>query len=150
MEFINQYMQVIIAAIALLIVLLVILLIWRAVSPVVKGRRGQRLGVSEYHELDKTRRLVLVRRDGIEHLIMIGGTQDIVIEAGIAVPGQSASYQPPPTTYQPTLSGYQAPSQGDLPPAAGTARPAPRPAIFGERQPPPLRSVEPGGRDDDR
>ena len=135
MDFLNQYMQVIIAAFVVLIVLLVVLLIWRAVSPVVKGRRGQRLGISEYHELDKTRRLVLVRRDGVEHLVMIGGPQDVVIETGITVPGQ-------PVSYTPSL-------QSDVPPAAGTSRPAPRPAIFGERRPPPLRSVEPTSRDED-
>ena len=49
------------------------------------GRKGQRLGISEYHEIDKTRRLVLVRRDETEHLVLIGGGQDLVIESGISL-----------------------------------------------------------------
>ena len=82
MELINQYSNVIIAALVVLALIIVILLVWRALSPSVKGgRRGQRLGISEYHELDQTRRLVLVRRDNVEHLILIGGPADVVIEA---------------------------------------------------------------------
>jgi hypothetical protein len=37
------------------------------------GCKGQRLGIREYHETDKTRRLVLVRRDETEHLIRSAG-----------------------------------------------------------------------------
>jgi len=33
--------------------------------------------------VDKRRRLVLIRRDDQEHLVMIGGPQDLVIETGI-------------------------------------------------------------------
>jgi hypothetical protein len=32
------------------------------------------------------RRLVLIRRDDVEHLIMTGGPVDVVIETGIAAP----------------------------------------------------------------
>jgi hypothetical protein len=48
-----------------------------------RGRRGSRLGVVEYATVDKRRRLVLVRRDGVEHLVMIGGPQDVVVESKI-------------------------------------------------------------------
>ena len=34
------------------------------------------------------RRLVLVRRDNVEHLVLIGGPQDVVIEPGISSCGQ--------------------------------------------------------------
>ena len=46
-------------------------------------RPERRLGVIEQASVDGRRRLVLVRRDGIEHLIMIGGPVDVVIETGI-------------------------------------------------------------------
>jgi flagellar protein FliO/FliZ len=46
------------------------------------GRR--RLSVVETMTLDGRRRLVLVRRDDVEHLVMIGGSQDLVLERGIA------------------------------------------------------------------
>ena len=57
MDFVNQNMQVIVAAAAALAIIFVLLTVWRAISPRMSGRRGQRLGISEYHEIDKSRRL---------------------------------------------------------------------------------------------
>jgi flagellar protein FliO/FliZ len=45
------------------------------------GRR--RLAVVEVLTLDTRRRLILVERDGVEHLILTGATQDLVVERGI-------------------------------------------------------------------
>lgn len=58
----------------------------RAPSPFVRGgkNRQPRLQVLDAAAVDARRRLVLVRRDGVEHLIMIGGPTDIVIESGIS------------------------------------------------------------------
>jgi flagellar protein FliO/FliZ len=54
------------------------------------GARGRqpRLGVIDYASVDARRRLILVRRDNVEHLLMIGGPTDVVVEANIvrAVP----------------------------------------------------------------
>jgi len=48
------------------------------------GRNRQpRLSVTDAAIVDDKRRLVLVRRDNIEHLVMIGGPSDIVIEQNI-------------------------------------------------------------------
>ena len=52
----------------------------------VRGRKGSRLGISEFYEIDKTRRLVLIRRDDMEHLIIIGGEHDLVVETNIGSP----------------------------------------------------------------
>ena len=52
-----------------------------------------RLGISEYYEIDKTRRLILVRRDNVEHLVLIGGGQDVVIEPGISGRGSEPGMQ---------------------------------------------------------
>ena len=46
-------------------------------------RPEPRLGVSEQATVDSRRKLVLVRRDDVEHLIMTGGPVDVVIETGI-------------------------------------------------------------------
>jgi flagellar protein FliO/FliZ len=43
----------------------------------------RRLGVVEHQSVDGKRRLVLIRRDDVEHLIMTGGPVDMVIETGI-------------------------------------------------------------------
>jgi flagellar protein FliO/FliZ len=42
-----------------------------------------RLGVIEQAAVDARRRLVLIRRDDVEHLIMTGGPVDVVIETEI-------------------------------------------------------------------
>lgn len=45
--------------------------------------RGRRLGIVETLALDTRHRLVLVRRDDVEHLILIGQTGQIVVEAAV-------------------------------------------------------------------
>ncbi len=48
------------------------------------GRARQaRLGLVDAFDLDRQRQLIIVRRDNTEHLIMIGGPNDIVIESEI-------------------------------------------------------------------
>src|SRR5688572_5531527 len=50
--------------------------------------RQPRLAVIDAAPVDGRRRLVLIRRDNVEHLVMIGGPTDVVIEQNIvrAVP----------------------------------------------------------------
>ncbi len=47
------------------------------------ARPERRLAVVEHASVDGRRRLILIRRDGVEHLIMTGGPVDVVIETGI-------------------------------------------------------------------
>lgn len=42
-----------------------------------------RLQVVETHYLDRSRRLVLVRRDNVEHLLLLASDRETVIEQGI-------------------------------------------------------------------
>lgn len=44
---------------------------------------SRRLEVVETVSLDGKRRLVLIRRDDVEHVLMIGGPVDVVVETGI-------------------------------------------------------------------
>ncbi|MGL4395782.1 MAG: flagellar biosynthetic protein FliO [Hyphomicrobium sp.] len=48
-----------------------------------RQRPEPRIGVMEHANVDGRRKLLLVRRDDVEHLIMIGGPVDVVIETGI-------------------------------------------------------------------
>ena len=59
--------------------------------------RMPRLAVIDAAAVDGRRRLVLVRRDNIEHLLMIGGPTDIVVEPNIvrAMPGREQMPQRP-------------------------------------------------------
>jgi flagellar protein FliO/FliZ len=43
----------------------------------------RRLSISEQFNIDNRRRLLLIRRDDVEHLIMTGGPVDVLIEQGI-------------------------------------------------------------------
>jgi hypothetical protein len=54
-------------------------------------RPEPRLAVMEQASVDRMRRLVLIRRDDVEHLIMTGGPVDVVIETGIAAPRDEAA-----------------------------------------------------------
>lgn len=49
------------------------------------GMRG-RLGIVEFTSLDARRRLVLVRRDDVEHLLLLGPAGETVVETGIVPP----------------------------------------------------------------
>jgi flagellar protein FliO/FliZ len=57
--------------------------------------RMPRLAVIDAAAVDGRRRLVLVRRDNVEHLLMIGGPTDIVVEPNIvrAMPGRDQMAQ---------------------------------------------------------
>jgi hypothetical protein len=81
---------VIAAVVVLLGLLCLALVLWiirgRPSSPFIRGGRNRtpRLAVLDAAAIDTRRRLVLVRRDDVEHLIMIGGPIDVVIESRIA------------------------------------------------------------------
>ena len=69
-------------------------------------RPEKRLDVVDHANIDGRRRLVLIRRDDVEHLILTGGPVDVVIETGIGqrrgrVNGEaseSAVFSKPPRT----------------------------------------------------
>lgn len=106
-----------------------------------RGRPGPRLSVLDSISVDQRRRLVLIRRDEVEHLLLIGGNSDLVIEQNIgaadpveAAEAQPAAVAPPreaPTLQRPTprraLSAAPAPATLTAEPAAA-GLPAPEPA----------------------
>ena len=59
------------------------------------GRR--RLAIVEVAPIDNKRRLVLVRRDATEHLVLIGEGSAFLVESGIAAP-EGAAVAPAPAT----------------------------------------------------
>ena len=84
--------------------------------------RMPRLAVIDAAAVDGRRRLVLVRRDNVEHLLMIGGPTDIVVEPNIvrAAPGREqlpqragvAAPEPPPPRVAPLPDAAWADSDG--------------------------------------
>ncbi len=119
--------------------------------------RQPRLAVIDAAPVDGRRRLVLVRRDNVEHLLMIGGPSDIVVEQNIvrAVPVPSPRDVPVPRTGAPeggpvrTIADRAPPPEEEWTPS----EPAPRPAFtrpdplgrepLGRPRPPEPRAPEP-------
>lgn len=87
----GNYLRLIIALGAVLAMIGGFALLVRRFGPIVglaTRRSGdRRLGVVEVMALDPRRRLVLVRRDGVEHLLLLGTGEDKVVETGITPPG---------------------------------------------------------------
>ncbi len=85
----NKSLTFVVWVIALLLVAALALFIYRLVfgrrlkTPGGGRTRLPRLGVVDAFDLDRNRQLVIIRRDNVEHLLMIGGPNDLVIESEI-------------------------------------------------------------------
>jgi flagellar protein FliO/FliZ len=105
--------------------------------------RMPRLAVIDAAAVDGRRRLVLVRRDNIEHLIMIGGPTDIVVESNI-VRAQAGRDQLP---QRPGVGAELPPRIAPLPDAGWTDGEAARLEGFDHPEPqmpePPPRPMRP-------
>lgn len=110
--------------------------------------RMPRLAVIDAAAVDGRRRLVLVRRDNVEHLLMIGGPTDIVVEPNIvrAAAGRDQIPQRPSAAEPPRLA--------PMPDAGSWADEAPRPEVLDHPEPqmpePPPRPARPSFADEVR
>jgi flagellar protein FliO/FliZ len=110
--------------------------------------RMPRLAVIDAAAVDGRRRLVLVRRDNIEHLLMIGGPTDIVVESNIvrAMPARDQLPQRPPGA-----AAEPPPRIAPLPDAGWTDGEPTRAEIFDHAEPqmpePPPRPARPSFAD---
>jgi len=154
-----------------LVILVLLLLIIRIIRSMTFGtfvaggrNRKTRLAVMDAAPVDSQRRLVLVRRDDVEHLILIGGPTDVVVERDIRLlggarrpaGGEHAEGQPrprpaevpgqprPERAAQPRApqAGQGAPPRTSAPPAAATRLPPPA-APAQQIAPAPTRPVPP-------
>ncbi|MPT22501.1 MAG: hypothetical protein E2577_05505, partial [Starkeya sp.] len=55
---------------------------------------GHRLAVIDHIQIDETRRLVLIQRDDVQHLVVLGGGSDFLVESGIAAVHARAPQHP--------------------------------------------------------
>src|ERR1700756_3056135 len=110
-----------------------------------------RLAVIDAAAVDGRRRLVLVRRDNVEHLLMIGGPTDIVVEPNI-VRAMPARDQVPQRAS--VAVSELPPRVGPLPDAGWADGHGPRPDAFDHAEPqrpePPLRPARPSFADEAR
>ncbi|MGR9456476.1 flagellar biosynthetic protein FliO [Rhizobium leguminosarum] len=140
-----------------LALLLLIIVLWvirsRAPSPFVRGGRNRqpRLQVLDAAAVDARRRLVLVRRDDVEHLIMIGGPSDIVIESRIlpaAAEQPDSASRPQPVEQRPiSLARPETPPVSPpRPPVAARVEPAAEPTFSAPVSPEPRPRPEPSAQ----
>ena len=62
-----------------------------------RGGKGKRLSIIETMPLDAKRRVVLIRRDDTDHMLLLGGTTELVIENNIPIdPEREEREQPSP------------------------------------------------------
>ena len=123
------------ALIALGVALLVIILaVWLVrtmfnASSNASRNRNRRLSVVDSLAIDPKRHLLIIRRDNVEHVLLVGGPQDVVVESGIVVSEGGAaqsSRRPVPmvASRQPAPAVPVAPAAPvQAPPVAMPARP---------------------------
>jgi flagellar protein FliO/FliZ len=113
----------------------------------VRGRQP-RLAVIDYASVDARRRLILVRRDNVEHLVMIGGPTDVVVESNIvrAVPAaRDVPAARPPAGVETLPRAIPLPEVGSN--GTGGSWPLqPEPAGTTPSREPPLREQQPPPR----
>ena len=133
MSFTGGTLQVIYAAALLIAILLLAAILYWVVRRMLArgtilssegGQRGKRtrLAVIDSFDVDRQRRLVLLRRDNVEHLVMIGGPNDLLIEATIrrvaAQPSRPASTPGQPVPSSPPMAQQRAAAKEAPLPAA--------------------------------
>lgn len=118
----EQGTSLLVAVAVVAIALLALFLVFRfmrsrSTSTFIRGGRNRqpRLAVLDAAAVDARRRLVLIRRDDVEHLILIGGPTDLVVESRIAG--------------SPAQAGVMADRLVDTPEPAAIARSEPVPAM---------------------
>lgn len=94
-EFLMQYMgeeaamgvQFLLALVAVLLLFGIFIWFLRLITGTSRRPRkafsDNRLAVLDRTQIDENRSLLLVRRDDVEHLVMVGGPSDVVVEANI-------------------------------------------------------------------
>lgn len=93
----NSYLTAILAL--AIVIVLIVLGVWLIkllgdASRSVGRNRNRRLLLIDTIPLDQKRQAMLIRRDGVEHLIVTGGPNDLVVETGIEPPAQQAAPRP--------------------------------------------------------
>lgn len=144
-----------------LVALVVVFIVIRVVRSMTFGtfvaggrNRKTRLAVMDATPVDSQRRLVLVRRDDVEHLLLIGGPSDVVVERDIRLHGPVRRPPGPPEQTAAPLEAQQRPRPVEAPqqrrPVQATRTeprpqaPPPAPIAAAPARPAPARPADPG------
>lgn len=131
--------NLVVGFLVIVLAVFVCLWLWRRVSggsfAVGTRARRARLGVLESAPVDSRRRLLLVRRDDVGHLILTGGPSDVVVENNIDLSGPQSVHPVQPAAV-PVEPAKPKPAVKEL---AGMEEQAPKPA---EPAPQPKKPAE--------
>ncbi|WP_162009351.1 flagellar biosynthetic protein FliO [Labrenzia sp. CE80] len=113
----------------ILIALFVMILKRLTGTRLANGRSRQpRIAVMDATNIDTRRRLLLIRRDNVEHLILVGGPTDLVVEQNIIKTAPLTAGGPRPQAsgqvIAPTAAGYTTPATSSDVPLVEQAQPA--------------------------
>jgi hypothetical protein len=142
---------VVVAAILIITVVYRLVFGHRLRVPGASRARQPRLGLVDAFSLDGQRQLVLVRRDNVEHLIMIGGPNDVLLESqivrAVAAQPREPSLKPPVTVVDPLHGQVEgaAPRVEAAPVLRRVEATGPRPAA--RQVPPAVREPPPAVRE---
>ena len=134
----TQLLPLLGALVAFLLAALLLVYIFRLVfgkkirAPGARNR-PRRLDVVDVFDLDKERQLVIVRRDNTEHLLLIGGPNDVLVEATIN--RVEAAGRPAAST---NSNNWPAAPTSPAPVSDAPSQEAPRPPVVSVKQPAPL------------
>lgn len=104
-------------------------LLFNATGNVGRGR-NRRLNIVDSAAIDPKRQLVLVRRDNVEHLLVVGGSHDLIVESGITPPAEPTPIKRPKRRIAPLPGSLKPGTKSEPEPAVevpATATPAPAP-----------------------
>lgn len=95
--------QLLVITICIVVLLILITYIFRKIAGSAAKKRARnrvpRLSVTDWTSVGEKNQLVLVRRDNVEHLLLIGGNSDLVVEENIVrVPTQTKAPTPAKVT----------------------------------------------------
>lgn len=122
---VENYLYAVLALVFVLALLGLLFLVLRrfgfgGAMPRNRGQR-RRLALVEVLPIDAKRRLVLLRRDGQEHLILLGPDKDLLVES--VAPGSAAGGSDEAPVRTPVTSPVASPAASPAPAApAGTAK----------------------------
>ncbi|HWT97140.1 MAG TPA: flagellar biosynthetic protein FliO [Terriglobales bacterium] len=94
----ENYLRFILALVLVLGLLALAAVLLRRTGLAPKLGRARRLSLIEALPLGPRHRLILVRRDNVEHLLLIGPQGDVVVETGIAGSALASTTSPAPGT----------------------------------------------------
>lgn len=127
---------------ALLVLYIIRLLFGRRIRSSAAKKGLRRLDVVDVFDLDRERQLVIVRRDDTEHLLLIGGPNDLLVEGGIAL-SEAAAARAREARQSPAPAAWPPGPAEPLPPALPAGPPL-KPAAGPVNLPPDLFAPAPG------